>query len=329
MNNPKVPPTLWTERAGIISVAAEVNRLGLIWREQPSVDVGIDGQIELVDERGQATGRIVAVQVKSGESYLKGTKEHWVFHPEAKHRFYWETFPVPVLLMLHSPAAGKTYWVDARQALRSTRRDAPQPIFVPRTNELQSASAEDLFYTAGGVTAALLDPSELLILLCHTRSTSPSFPISYFELFANGLTDIANSIYYGMDLVMEILDANAGDEGWITIGEPEHDFLFGFLRLLFEQNLADVDISHCLVDWHEHKNHPTTIAPLTSRGRHLVALIHEKQAEFERGQRFRSPPSHTVAQEDFVRMAFMPSHYERMPLIKEFEEIVIEDSSDT
>jgi len=325
MKIPKVPPTLWTERAGVISVAAEVNRLGLIWREQPSVDVGIDGQIELVGEHGEATGRVVAVQIKSGESYLRGTEDHWVFHPDVKHRFYWERFPVPVLLMLHSPDRKETYWVDARQALRGARRDAPQPIFVPRGNLLQHATAEDLFYTTGGVANTLLDVSELLVLLCSTRSTSLSFAISYFELFANGLTNIANSIYYGMDLVMEILEANVGD-GWITIGHNEHEFLFGFLRLLFEQDLAEVDISHCLVDWHEREKQPTTIAPLTSRGRQLVARIHEQQVKFERDQRLRVPPYHGVAQEDFVRMAFTPGHYERLPLIKQFEELVLEDN---
>ncbi|HEV7588077.1 MAG TPA: DUF4365 domain-containing protein, partial [Longimicrobium sp.] len=104
MTLPSVPETLWKERAGIVSVASEVNRLGLIWREQPLHDVGIDGQIELVDDEGHATGRIVAVQVKSGSSYLKGEGGDWHFSPDEKHRFYWENFPIPVLLMLHSPS---------------------------------------------------------------------------------------------------------------------------------------------------------------------------------------------------------------------------------
>ena len=58
------------ERNGILAFSMEVNKLGLIWRETPMVDVGIDGQIELVDDDGNATGRILAVQIKSGASYF-------------------------------------------------------------------------------------------------------------------------------------------------------------------------------------------------------------------------------------------------------------------
>lgn len=39
--------------------------------------------------------------------------------PEEKHKRYWESFPLPVLLVLHDPDSGKSYWTDARQALRT------------------------------------------------------------------------------------------------------------------------------------------------------------------------------------------------------------------
>ena len=58
-------------------------------------DVGIDGQIEYVDKDGYATGRIIAVQIKSGKSFLKERGASWVFYPEKKHKFYWERFPLP------------------------------------------------------------------------------------------------------------------------------------------------------------------------------------------------------------------------------------------
>jgi len=324
---PNVPATLWIERAGIISVAAEVNRLGLIWREQPSPDVGIDGQIEMVDDQGRATGRIVAVQVKSGASYLlRSSEDDWLFSPDEKHRFYWEVFPVPVLLMLHSPLDGLTYWVDARQSLRSSKLRDSRPIAVPRTNVLQRASASDLFYTAGGGGRDFLGIPDVLKLLCATSTHSRSFPISYFDLFANGLTNNANSVYYGMDLVMEVVEARLPEgENWITFGSDEHDFLFGYLRLLVEQHLADVDISNCLVDWHEREKQPTTIAPLTSRGRELVRLIYERQRKFEQAGRLEVPEYLGVAQEDFVRMAFRSAHYSRIPLIAAFQELVLED----
>ncbi len=58
------------ERIGVNQVALTVSELGQIWRETPMADVGIDGQIEYVDGQGNATGCLVAAQVKSGPSYL-------------------------------------------------------------------------------------------------------------------------------------------------------------------------------------------------------------------------------------------------------------------
>lgn len=324
MTPPTVPRTLWTERAGILAVASEVNRLGLIWREQPSPDVGIDGQIELVDANGNATGRIVAVQVKSGHSYLKSGGDHWVFHPDEKHRFYWEVFPIPVLLMLHSPAEGTTFWADARQALRSAGHRDAVPIRVPKSNVLQTSSAGDLFYTTGGAADTFLDLPGVLGTLCRTTTGSDTFPLSYFDLFANGLTNLGFALYFGMDVAIEVADAQLPDAAaGLAFGAGEHEFLFGYLRFLVEQNLAVVDISSCLVDWHEREIQPVTIASLTSRGRDLVRLIWEEQRRLEREGRLEVPPGLGVAQEDFVRMTFTSSHYDRIPLIAAFQKSLL------
>ncbi|HET7461960.1 MAG TPA: DUF4365 domain-containing protein [Longimicrobium sp.] len=321
MRTPFVPATLWTERAGILAVASEVNRLGLIWREQQSVDIGIDGQIELVDAEGRATGRVVAVQVKSGRSYFKDDRDCWIHDPGEKHRLYWEIFPLPVLLMLHSPEDRATYWVDARQELRAAQ--GAGAIRIPKTNLLQRATAADLFQTAGIAAHTFLDLPSVLHALCSTRLTSATFPLSYFDLFANGLTNIANAVYFAMDLVMEIADANLPDEEeWISFGSETHEFLFGFLQFLVEQNLADVDVSSALVDWNTRRLLPTLISPLTSRGRALVTLIGEMQGRYQAEGRLHEFGALGVAQEDFVRMAFTPSHYDRLPLISAFQELV-------
>ena len=92
------------ERKGVNHLASAISDLGLIWRETPSSDVGIDGQIEFVDADGLATGLIVAVQVKSGSSYLRGDEHSILYRPSGKHANYWREFPVPVLLAIESTA---------------------------------------------------------------------------------------------------------------------------------------------------------------------------------------------------------------------------------
>ncbi|WP_139051675.1 DUF4365 domain-containing protein, partial [Pseudomonas amygdali] len=109
----------------IAAVQYYAARRNQIWRETGTGDVGIDGNIEFVNAEGFATGRIVAVQVKSGPSYFKNpTLTGWKFYPERKHRNYWESFSLPVLLVLHDPDTNKSYWADARQLLRSTREES-------------------------------------------------------------------------------------------------------------------------------------------------------------------------------------------------------------
>ena len=87
MSNPQVPAQFFQERAGVNAVAMAAGQMNLVWRETPVGDVGIDGQLEYVTASGQASGRIAAVQIKSGPSYFRHERPHgWKFYPEHKHR---------------------------------------------------------------------------------------------------------------------------------------------------------------------------------------------------------------------------------------------------
>ena len=57
-----------TGRVGVYAVALAIEKsLGWILREQPTSDHGIDAHVEIVDER-DVTGRLIALQIKSGKS---------------------------------------------------------------------------------------------------------------------------------------------------------------------------------------------------------------------------------------------------------------------
>lgn len=273
---PSAPPNFQQERAGILAVATEINRLGLIWRETPTADVGIDGQIELVSAAGAATGQLIAVQVKSGVSYRDDAGDAWRFYPQERHRFYWERFPLPVLLFLHSPVDGEVYWADVRQALRN-----PHPsrsVTVPKRNRLRTATPNDLFESAGASNQPYLPVDDVLSAMVSRTAPAGTFALSYLEMFALGLTNGARAIYYGMDLVMEIAEA-LRDGDALTLRVQEHEYFFGFVQFLMEQGLADVNISDCLTDWYDRLMQPRFMAPLTSRGRALVQRIGEREEQ--------------------------------------------------
>ncbi len=54
-----------TAHRGIAKIYRVVTDMGYIWRPTANSDVGLDGEIELVEDRA-ATAKIIRVQVKSG-----------------------------------------------------------------------------------------------------------------------------------------------------------------------------------------------------------------------------------------------------------------------
>lgn len=328
MELPKVVRTYTQERLGISAVQAYAAVAGQIWRETNTGDVGIDGQLEYVNDSSFATGRTIAVQVKSGPSFLKhDTGDAFRFYPEEKHRRYWEGFPLPVVLILHDPSSGKSYWTDARQDLRSPSKDRDAHIAVPKANLLQETPPKLLFENAGVINQPFIaDLEEVMQALLATTSGERSFPLSYFDLYVHGLTSICRSIYYGIDVVAHAVEFNlAAEEAkcGMALGGVEQEFIFGFVKFLLAQNLAQVDYADCMIDWIDRQMQPTFVAPLTSRGRELVALIHrEEQRLIESGALPDEGALH-VAQEGFFEMLPI-SYHRRLPRIRQFQKIMRE-----
>jgi hypothetical protein len=75
----KVPEEHFTERDGVLSVQRIFNnRLGWLCREHPTSDFGIDAHVEAVANH-LATGRLLALQIKSGESYFERTSDAGIY----------------------------------------------------------------------------------------------------------------------------------------------------------------------------------------------------------------------------------------------------------
>lgn len=58
-----------TERRRINAVEAYFNNIVWVFRETPHTDCGIDGEVEQTINK-ELTGMKIALQIKSGESYL-------------------------------------------------------------------------------------------------------------------------------------------------------------------------------------------------------------------------------------------------------------------
>lgn len=138
------PKSVNTERLGIHAVGVTSAQLGWAFREQEVEDYGIDAQIEVFDESGIATGKLLALQIKSGRAtYFANAKEEgWTHYIEQKHANYWLKHSLPVVVVLYDEIANIAYWQQVNEnTLESTKKNSK--ILVPRLQKfgLQSASA--------------------------------------------------------------------------------------------------------------------------------------------------------------------------------------------
>ncbi|AZQ70283.1 DUF4365 domain-containing protein [Streptomyces luteoverticillatus] len=134
------------EREGVTWISHLVTReLGWVFREQPTVDVGIDAHLEVVDgTTSKATGQLLAVQIKAGLSYFASpTEDGWWFVGDTAHIEYWLGHSLPVLVMLYNPETQRVYWQHvSRQTAFSTGKG--WKIHVPVTQELSAQSVVEI-----------------------------------------------------------------------------------------------------------------------------------------------------------------------------------------
>jgi len=84
------------------------------FRELLKDDYGIDAQLEII-KNNEATGRLIAIQIKSGKSYTKKTKEGYVYYGKLKHLNYWLNYSLPVILIICDLEEKKCYWQHITQ----------------------------------------------------------------------------------------------------------------------------------------------------------------------------------------------------------------------
>jgi len=121
-----------TEHIGVNTVEKIILELGWIFREQPIVDMGIDAHIECVND-GEPTGKLIALQIKTGESHFRETRNSFIFYGSLHHLDYWTGHSLPVILVAHLPKSDQTLWVLVNEA--SVQRTGKRwKIAIPKIN---------------------------------------------------------------------------------------------------------------------------------------------------------------------------------------------------
>src|SRR5205085_5664007 len=110
----------------MMAITGEANQ---IFRELTKFAYGIDGEVEFKDNAGNASGKKIYVQLKSGNSYLRtrrsdGSEVFDVTKP--RHLDYWISQPVDVYMVVRQKdETGETIrWMNVTRYLKN-RKDKP------------------------------------------------------------------------------------------------------------------------------------------------------------------------------------------------------------
>jgi small GTP-binding protein len=102
---------------------------GQIFRMYSNSDHGIDGEIEFKDNRGNASGKRLYLQLKSGDSYLyerKGDGAEIFQVKKARWVEYWQAQAYPVMLVIRT-SDGEIRWMNVSEYLASQGQRGKAP----------------------------------------------------------------------------------------------------------------------------------------------------------------------------------------------------------
>ncbi len=151
--------TFATAALGEAAAKAEFSRWGWAFREQPVPDFGIDAHVEPFDSE-EPSGKLIALQIKAGPSYFEEpVSGGWVYRDGDKHLRYWLRHSLPVVLLLHDPDSGTTYWAHVTQAAIEYT-DAGWKMMVPSGQVLGPQATPAFVKLAELAPGAANDPLE-------------------------------------------------------------------------------------------------------------------------------------------------------------------------
>lgn len=144
---PEYAKTAYWGDLGVRIVANIVSdELNMIFRSKEKVDLGIDGEIEIVDDNRRGTGRLIAVQIKCGKSFFREkNNEGYVFRCPIEKFNYWINLAVPVILTLCNPDTREVFWcrICTENAIKLKES---YKIIVPINQKLGEHSLDSWYY---------------------------------------------------------------------------------------------------------------------------------------------------------------------------------------
>jgi hypothetical protein len=263
------------EDNGLIAVHRACVDMNAIWRPTPTHDIGVDGQIELLEDNSNiSSGIIFCVQVKSGPSYFKNmNKDIVTYYPKSTHIDYWSRLDLPVILILHNPDEEMTIFCDVKKKLRLKNN------IELNTNHIFSQNCREHLIDIYRENKIGKSSQEVLRKLYETRIY---FGNRYSaESGSNFITGIDFLLACIKDKdVMEItisryttLKSLLNYEYRNTITEEDYNFIFRMSMLIISFQVTDNFFKDFEEMWYENNLVPEIRSFLTEHGKKLIKML--------------------------------------------------------
>ena len=170
------------------------------------VDLGVDGEFEILDEANMSTGNIVKVQIKSITSQSSSTGNVYVY-PSEKQIEYWKTFCAPVVMCAVDLDSLGVYWTQINETNAYVSPDGKTRIDLDRVNNLlthDSASALRDLVTPPDVHKIRQLFSDLKTTISDVVDEYGNISVAVGIKSGEKFQDIANSASVIIDQVREL-----------------------------------------------------------------------------------------------------------------------------
>lgn len=147
------------ERDGVVRVdSIATHDLRWFFREQPILDYGVDAHVEIVASDQLVSGRLIGLQIKSGDSQFLKVKRGigWTFRSDTNHLAYWLGHSLPIVVVVVDPD-GSAYWqLISTETVTETKSGKSFTITIPRSQPF-GVEARDRLLGIAGSSAGVLD----------------------------------------------------------------------------------------------------------------------------------------------------------------------------
>lgn len=183
-------------------------------------DFGIDAYIDVITENGGVTGKTIAAQVKTGDSYFaEKTDLGWVYRGEMSHLNYYLNHDIPVIIVLVNDKDSKVYWTLC-DPQKTEKAGENWKLIVPFIKQLDKNSKKELLQYISPIKDYV---SQLESLWAENKTFKKAGRI----LFRVDKADILNSEYEslisGLNRLKINLDLIASLKGKVDISIDGYD----------------------------------------------------------------------------------------------------------